>query len=133
MILLDTNTLIRFAAGMSDLGASARRRVSDGLIGGGLALSSVSLWEIALKHSKKKLHLPRSPADFWDHALSLGFAEIPLDGRIALESVALSAFGADPADRFIVATARLHGAELMTSDERILSWPGALARIDARL
>jgi PIN domain nuclease of toxin-antitoxin system len=36
----------------------------------------------------------------------------------------------DPADRLIVATA-LAGHRLMTADQRILSWPGRLCRLDA--
>jgi PIN domain nuclease of toxin-antitoxin system len=38
----------------------------------------------------------------------------------------------DPADRIIVATAVLADVPLLTSDERILGWPGPLERIDAR-
>ena len=39
---------------------------------------------------------------------------------------------ADPADRFIVATAMATGATLVTADHRILRWPGTLNRHDAR-
>ena len=39
----------------------------------------------------------------------------------------------DPADRFIVASALVHGAALMTADEKILDWRHALERHDARV
>ena len=37
----------------------------------------------------------------------------------------------DPADRLILATA-LEGHQLVTADVRLLDWPGAVRRLDAR-
>jgi PIN domain nuclease of toxin-antitoxin system len=46
---------------------------------------------------------------------------IRISPAIAAEVAALPAtFHRDPADRIIVATARIHGATLLTSDERII-------------
>jgi PIN domain nuclease of toxin-antitoxin system len=64
--------------------------------------------------------------------LAEGMREVPLDGEIAIAAVGLPDFHKDPADRLIVATALDEGARLVTSDTRILAWPGPLARIDAR-
>ena len=47
-------------------------------------------------------------------------------GANAVAASALEAFHADPADRFIVATALARGATLLTADEAILAWPGPL-------
>ena len=63
--------------------------------------------------------------------LGQGLAEIPVDGEIGIPANALPGFHADPADRIIVATA-LQGHRLVTSDERMLGWPGSLNRLDAR-
>jgi hypothetical protein len=41
-------------------------------------------------------------------------------------------FHPDPADRFITATALLHGATLVTADDRILRWSGTLQQHAAR-
>ena len=57
-----------------------------------------------------------------------GLTEFPLDGEVAIRAAGLSDIGADPADRFIVATA-LAGHLLVTADRRILSWPGSLSRM----
>ena len=38
----------------------------------------------------------------------------------------------DPAERFIAASALVHGATLMTADERLLEWQHAMDRHDAR-
>ena len=55
-----------------------------------------------------------------------GFIEAPLTGEIAIESVNLPGkLHNDPADRMLVATARLHGWTLATRDDRILSYGNA--------
>jgi len=46
--------------------------------------------------------------------------------------VELDAFHADPADRFIAASAIWHRATLLTADQAILNWPGSLERLDGR-
>jgi PIN domain nuclease of toxin-antitoxin system len=133
MLLLDTNAFLWFATASPDLGMRAGSLIDDALVRREAAFSPVTIWEIALKHTKGKLRLSDSPEALWRRAVEYGFVEVQLDARIALESATMSGFGADPADRFIVATARSRAAELVTSDERILAWRGALARIDARL
>ena len=58
--------------------------------------------------------------------LAQGLAEIP--GILGTDRGSI--YG-DPADRLIVATA-LAGHQLVTSDTRILTWPGVLDRRDAK-
>ena len=59
-----------------------------------------------------------------------GLTEIPVDGEVAIRAGNLTDFQADPADRFIVATA-LAGHQLATADHQILDWPKPLSRLDA--
>ena len=66
-------------------------------------------------------------------ALQLGIEEVPIDGELAIASVGLADLHADPADRFILATALRMQAALVTSDARLLAWKGLLACIDARV
>jgi PIN domain nuclease of toxin-antitoxin system len=55
-----------------------------------------------------------------------------MDDAVAAEAYALPGqFHADPADRILVATARLRGLRLMTVDERILEY-ASVRSIDAR-
>ena len=65
--------------------------------------------------------------------LQAGIDEIPLDGGIAIRAGQMEAFHGDPADRMIVATAIETSAELITADEKILSWDHFHHAIDARL
>ncbi|MEA5470839.1 PIN domain-containing protein [Spirulina sp. 06S082] len=49
---------------------------------------------------------------------------IPISPMIAVESYTLPGeFHKDPADRIIVATARVYGCSLMTKDGNILAYP----------
>ena len=53
-----------------------------------------------------------------------GITVLPLTPDIAVESVQLPGeFHRDPADRILVATARIHACPLVTADEKILAYP----------
>lgn len=67
-------------------------------------------------------NLPR--AGEW--RLRAGLEEISLDGALAVAAAELADFHADPADRFIAATAMAHAATLITADQAMLRWPGPL-------
>jgi PIN domain nuclease of toxin-antitoxin system len=70
-----------------------------------------------------------------DQAVTGSFVNVePLTAQVAVESWELpDRFQRDPADRMIVATARVTGAALMTRDRRILDYAarGHLAAIAA--
>jgi PIN domain nuclease of toxin-antitoxin system len=63
--------------------------------------------------------------------LPQGYVEIPVSGEIVTIVGSLPSMHGDPADRIIVATA-LEGHQLITSDRKILAWPGQLPRLDVR-
>ena len=91
----------------------------------GLIISAISCWELALAHKKGKLLIPCSLDDWFKSALSYpGIVVQPLTTEIGRESVGLpEPFHRDPADRFIVATARVLKCPILTADEEILSYP----------
>jgi PIN domain nuclease of toxin-antitoxin system len=89
-----------------------------------VAISAITLWEIAMLAARGRIDFTEPP-DIWlaeleGHPL---IEVLPLTARIAAESVRLGPdFHNDPADQIIVATARLHGLPLMTADKRIRGW-----------
>ena len=98
---------------------------------GEVAISAISFWEVAMLSQKRRLTLI-GDAPSWRRALlENGLNEIPMDGEIGIRANELPDFHGDPADRIIVATA-LEGHQLVTSDDRILDWPGGLSRLDAK-
>jgi PIN domain nuclease of toxin-antitoxin system len=85
-----------------------------------VALSAVSLVEIAILYGQGKLKLKASLNEFFDELQrNPVFSVLPLTYEIALETASLGNLR-DPADRAIVATARVHRLTLVTSDQRII-------------
>lgn len=132
-VVLDTNALIWLLERNVRIGQRAIEQVDDALRTGRVMMSAASVWEVAVLVSKNRISLDKSLDQWRIDALQLGIEEVPLDGEVAIEAVALADLHADPADRFIVATALRMKATLVTSDARLLSWRGPLARIDARV
>lgn len=91
---------------------------------GKLKVSAITCWEIGMLASRGRIHLGL-PCDEWLHkALTLpGLTLEPLSPRIAVESSYLPGdLHGDPADRIIVATARMTHSTLVTRDEKILAY-----------
>jgi len=93
--------------------------------GGEIILSSITAWEIAMLVMLGRRRLSVDVKSYVDHIAKIpGFSFIPVDNDIGLEAVNLpGAFHKDPADRFIVATARKFGAPIVTADEKIRAYP----------
>jgi hypothetical protein len=77
----------------------------------------MSLLEIAMLASQGRLR-PRADEFFEKLQANPLFRILPLSYEIALEVASLGAGLRGPADRAIVATARVHRLRLMTSDQR---------------
>jgi PIN domain nuclease of toxin-antitoxin system len=90
----------------------------------GIGISSISLWEVAKLVERKRLILPCTTIEWFGQALSYpGVRILDLTPDIALESTQLPGeFHRDPADQIIVATARVKGCPLVTSDEKIIHY-----------
>jgi PIN domain nuclease of toxin-antitoxin system len=84
-------------------------------------LSSMSLLEIAVLESQGRVKLKTSLQEFFDDLqVNPIFQILPLTYEIAQEVAAMGSVLRDPADRAIVATARVHRLRLVTSDQRIV-------------
>lgn len=133
LILLDTHVLLWLTEGETRLGAKARRIADAALAEDQLAVCAISFWEIAVLEQKGWLLLHQSIESWRRDLLELGLVEVAVGGDMAIAAAQLADFHPDPADRLITATASLRGATLVTADERILRWPGAVRRHDARV
>ena len=130
LVLLDTNALLWLRLGDERLGGRTRGEIERAWVSNALAVSAISFWEVAMLVNKGRIRLSED-VQAWRHEhLGQGVVEIPVDGEIGVRAANLADFHVDPADRLIVATA-LAGHRLVTSDRRILDWPGKLSRLDA--
>ena len=125
-LLLDTHIWLWLACGVQGkISPATVRAIERAGQRRTLFVSIISVWEIALLESKRRIALPM-PTQKWV-ARALDNPEIKLIGldepEIALDSCNLpEKFHADPADRFLVATARARNATLVTADQRILDY-----------
>jgi PIN domain nuclease of toxin-antitoxin system len=115
------------------MGPSARRLADAAIATGDLAISAISLWEIALLVRKERLRIRQALGIWRRDLLQRGVIELPLGGGTCMAAAQLNDFHPDPADRFIVATTQELGATLLNADEKILAWPGRPKRRDARV
>jgi PIN domain nuclease of toxin-antitoxin system len=131
VILLDTHAAIWFMRNDPALGKKSSAMAAAALEKNKLAISAISFWEMALLIAKRRLRTLKNPAEQRGLMLSAGVLELPLTGDIALRAVELENLHGDHADRFIVATAVVHDATLMTADEKLLGWRSKVRRINA--
>ena len=125
-LLLDTHVWLWLAFGAPEkLGPNARKALTQASASSPLLLSIISVWEVALLESKKRLRLPMSVNEWVERALDR--ADIRLIGldhaSTVIDSCRLPGnFHSDPADRLLVATARRENAALVTQDRKILDY-----------
>ena len=120
--LLDTHALVWWVDGSKKLSRHQHRATERAASTGGLFVSEISFWEITMLVEARKLTL-REPIDEWlERAAAAPAVErIGITPTVAREVASLSTTRSwDPADRIIVATARVLGASLVTSDSRII-------------
>jgi PIN domain nuclease of toxin-antitoxin system len=119
--LLDTHILVQWVSSPEQL-SPAQRHVLDAASGSSpVMVSDITLWEVATLVSLGRLALDRPLREWLERA-----AAPPLVRRLGISPAVAAAvadlpdtFHCDPADRIIVATARVMGAALLTNDARI--------------
>jgi PIN domain nuclease of toxin-antitoxin system len=131
LALLDTHVAIWLFEARRKIDRSARRLLDRASIAGELAVSAISFWELAQLIERDRIDIDLPPSEWRRQALAAGLIELPLTGEIGIAAAQLDGFHGDPGDRMLVATAILHDAVLVTSDENILNWKGPLQRRDA--
>jgi PIN domain nuclease of toxin-antitoxin system len=87
-----------------------------------LLVSDITLWEIATLLDLGRIHLDLPLLEWLEKATENPYVKrCGISPSVAAEVARLPAtFQRDPADRIIVSTARVYGATLVTSDQRIV-------------
>jgi PIN domain nuclease of toxin-antitoxin system len=117
VLLLDTHALVWLVTDSPKLGKLARRRAARGA-----HVSAITFWELEMLALAGRIRLGMTVSEARDVVLRANIDEVPINGVIAMTAARLGIHG-DPGDRFIVATALIHGATLMTADEKIQAVP----------
>ncbi len=116
--LLDTHVLPWWLDDPGRLSADQREVVASADTESPLLVSDISLWEVATLHSLGRIRLAIPLREWLDKAVTP-----PLVQRQGISPAVAAlpdSFHGDPADRILVATARILGATLLTRDRRIV-------------
>ena len=118
-LLLDTHIWLWSLLDPDRLGSSAKGALRSGEAE--LRLSPISVWEALLLAERGRVVLAPDPRRWLRKAMSITpVAEAPLTIDVAFASRTVGLEHQDPADRFIVATAKVQGLTLVTADRRLL-------------
>lgn len=122
MIVIDTHILIWFLSEDAKLDKRDVTKLIQAQQNAQVALSSISIWELAMMNKHNKLVLTK-PFDSWLEEALEGIKIIDINPAISIDSVRLpNCEHKDPADRFIISTARIYNAKLMTRDSKIIEY-----------
>lgn len=118
--LLDTHVWFWYLLGRDELAGSARK-VIDGSVEK-CWLSPISVWEVGILHQRGKIQLGKELRQWVEEAgRKLPLQPAPFSEEISLATFEIDLSHADPADRFLVATALVYGLTLLTADRRLLA------------
>ena len=119
--LLDTHILIWWLFGSRRLSAGQRQVLDAVRPDAPLLVAGITLWEVSTLAELGRIDLGMATREWLERAVAPPLVRVlPLTPAIAAEVGQLGKdLHRDPADRILVATARIHGATLVTSDRKI--------------
>ena len=120
-LLLDTHVWLWFAEKNDAITPKIKSLIEQAADSGELFLAPISIWEVAMLTAHQKVTLTLPCLEWVEKSLKhMNMQLVPLSAKIAIESCYLPGlFHGDPADRLIVATARVEDLSLLTKDHKI--------------
>lgn len=120
MIVLDTHVVLWLALEPASVSKNAKMAIEESrTTGQGLAISDITLFEIAIVERKRWIQLTSSLENFLTE-IEGRFVVLPITGEVCVRAMRLpGTYPKDPADRIIGASALVNGASLITADQAI--------------
>jgi PIN domain nuclease of toxin-antitoxin system len=123
-LLLDTSTFLFIELDPSKLSQAAFRACKP--LANEVFLSTISAWEIALKHASGKLQLPEPPEIYVpSRRKASSIRSLRLEERAVFTLLQLGAVAGhkDPFDRMLVCQAITHGLTIVSPDQAFKRYP----------
>ena len=119
--LLDTHILLWWHGDRGRLSREQQDVIAAAGADSPLEVSDISLWEVAMLYSSGRIRLTIPLREWLDKAIAAPLVRRHgISPAVVAELASLpESFHRDPADRILVATARVLGATLLTRDRRI--------------
>lgn len=119
--LLDTHILLWWHGDRGRLSREQQDVIAAAGVDSPLEVSDISLWEVAMLYNLGRIRLTIPLREWLDKAVAAPLVRRHgISPAVAAELASLpDSFHRDPADRILVATARVLGATLLTRDRRI--------------
>ena len=127
-LLLDTHIWYWYVAGSRDLPAPLRDAIDEAL--GSCWLSPISLWELGVLVAQQRIEIDLPYQKWVDRTLTdFPVHEAAVNFEVCRRVKDLAGLHADPADRFLAATALIYELTLVTLDGRLVTadWLPTLA------
>ena len=121
MILLDTHVLIWMSSDPERLSAKARHQIVEARRKSGLAVASITLWELAWLAENQRILYSGSVESFVRETISRVAVKSLSPEIVAVAAHLPDNYPKDPGDRLIGSTAIVSGMPLVTADEKIRS------------
>ena len=119
-LLLDTHVLLWWVRADRRLSKSLSNTISS--TENDVAVSAVSIWEIAIKRSLGRIEVDLD--ELFSSMNADGFAELPMRFTHALRLESLPRHHDDPFDRMRIAQSIVAGRRLVTTDDAIRRYAG---------
>ena len=118
-LLIDTHVWLWMLNKPTRIGLKTRRVLDNSR--NEIFLSPMSIWEVVLIARDGRLGKSTDPYQWFERAFAeFPLHEAPLTREIALEMGRFELRHGDPADRWLIATARVMACKLVTEDEKII-------------
>jgi PIN domain nuclease of toxin-antitoxin system len=120
-ILLDTHVLIWYLHGDKNLPSHIKEIIDDP--GNEIAISTISLWEIAIKINSGKLKMSMSLQQMQDFFATKDVEWINIKFSALSELSALPFHHKDPFDRLLIAQAKAENLTIISADQHFGAYP----------
>lgn len=123
-LLLDSHVFLWLLYTPAKIGGETRQALETAH---DVQLSTVSLWELALKHAKQRL--PHTPAELVAGIAKLQVNELNIEHRHLIRLGSIELLQGDPFDRLLVAQSTADDLVLVTADSMLLASPYATLNV----